>query len=218
MDTHNLLQTFLHLDKTLADFTTQYGPQTYTFLFAIVFCETGLVILPFLPGDSLLFAAGAVSAGGSLNAAVLYPLFVIAALMGDNLNYAVGRFGGRRLFQSETSKVFKRSNLVRTEAFFAKHGGKAIIMARFVPVVRTFAPFVAGMSDMPYGKFLAYSVAGALLWVGVCVTAGLLFGQIPAVTNNFQIVVIGIILVSLLPLVFEAIAHRKAQAGGDAAR
>jgi membrane-associated protein len=209
MDLHHLLDVVRHLPKYLPEFTAQYGNLMYLMLFATVFCETGLVIMPFLPGDSLLFAAGAVSAAGSLNVAILYPLFITAALLGDNLNYWIGRTFGRRLFGNEKSKVFKRSNLQRTEAFFDKHGPKALILARFVPIVRTFTPFVAGMGRMPYQRFLAFSAFGALVWVGVCVTAGMLLGRHPFVSEHFDLLILIIIAVSLVPVAFEVIAHRR---------
>ena len=206
-----VINFFRHSDIWLQNTVAQYGTATYAILFAIVFAETGLVVFPFLPGDSLLFAVGAFSVreNSPLSGAVLYPLFMIAAFCGDNLNYFLGRTVGRKLFQNEKSRFFKRSHLARTEAFFEKHGGKAIILARFVPIVRTFAPFVAGMGEMPYAKFLAFSVGGAALWVGVCVTAGRLFGNMEPVKKNFELVVIGIVLVSLVPIAVEFINHKR---------
>ncbi len=211
MDFQTLIHNFLNLDETLGQLTQQWGTQIYALLFAIVFCETGLVFLPFLPGDSLLFTAGALAATNKLNPAILYPLFITAALLGDNVNYWIGRKFGRKLFGNENSKIFKRSNLTKTEVFFDKYGGKAIIMARFVPIVRTFAPFVAGMGAMPYVRFLYYSVMGAFIWVGVCVTAGLLFGNLPFVKKRFELMVIGVILISLIPILLEIINHKRAQ-------
>lgn len=205
-----VIDLFLHLDKHLTDIIANYGVWAYGILFAIVFAETGFIVMPFLPGDSLLFMAGAIGANGSLNAALLYPLFITAALLGDNVNYWAGRTFGRRLFKSENSKILNRKHLERTEAFFEKHGGKTIIMARFVPIVRTFAPFVAGMGEMPYMRFLFFSVAGALLWVGICVTAGFFFGNLEPVRKNFSLVVLGVIGVSLLPVVIEFLNHRRA--------
>jgi len=219
MDVKGFLDLFLHLDKQLVQVARDYPTGVYGILFAIVFAETGLVVTPFLPGDSLLFAAGAVGGLGGLKVAWLYPLFLVAALLGDNVNYWAGRFLGRRLF-AQNSRFLKRAHLERTEAFFAKHGGKTIILARFVPVVRTFAPFVAGAGAMPYGRFLLFSVAGAILWVGVCVTAGYYFGNLPVVQKNFSVAVIGVVFVSLLPVLVEFINHRRAAAkpapqGGD---
>lgn len=209
---NDIVNFFRHSDVWLQSTVNQYGTATYAILFAIVFAETGLVIFPFLPGDSLLFAVGAFSMRPdqtALSGVVLYPLFMVAALCGDNLNYFLGRTVGRRLFQNENSRLLKKSHLTRTEAFFAKHGGKAIIMARFVPIVRTFAPFVAGGGKMPYPKFLLFSVLGAALWVGVCVTAGRVFGNMEIVKKNFELVVIAIVLVSLVPLLVEFLNHRR---------
>jgi membrane-associated protein len=182
----------------------------YAFLFAIVFCETGLVFLPILPGDTLLFAAGALSGSDGLNLGLLFPLFIVAAFCGDNVNYWVGRKFGRKLFSREDSKFFKKSNLEKTEHFFEKHGPKAVIIARFVPIVRTFAPFVSGMGHMHYARFLTYSVIGAVLWVGLGVMAGHLFGGIPFVKKNFELVVLAIVVLSLLPVLIEYLNHRKA--------
>ena len=205
------MQNLLHLDSYLPHLVSQYGTGIYGILFGIVFCETGLVVLPFLPGDSLLFASGALNL---LSTPLLYPLFFVAALCGDNLNYWLGRTLGRKLFSNESSKFFNRGHLRKTETFFERYGTKAVILARFVPVVRTFAPFVAGMGCMAYGRFLAFSVIGAALWVGICVTAGRLFGQIPAVHKHFELVVLAIVAVSLLPLAVEYVNHRRAAGGG----
>jgi membrane-associated protein len=187
------------------------GPLAYGGLFLIIFIETGVVVMPFLPGDSLLFTVGALSAGErpAFLIGVLYPLLMVAALLGDNCNYFLGKKFGRGLFNSPSSKIFKRENLYKTEAFFAKHGPKAIIMARFVPIVRTFMPFVAGMGEMAYSRFLLFSVTGAVLWVGLCLTAGYFFGNMEVVKKNFELVLVGIILVSVLPMVFEFLQHRK---------
>jgi membrane-associated protein len=202
-----------HLDEAINNIAGQYGTLTYAILFAIIFAETGLVVIPFLPGDSLLFALGAFAAteNAVLKIGLLYPLLISAALLGDNLNYWIGRKLGRRLFASETSKVFNKKHLIRTEAFFAKYGAKAIVMARFVPIVRTFAPFVAGMGAMSYPRFLAFSIFGAILWVGLCVTAGFYFGNMPAVKQNFEKVIIGIILVSVVPMLIEFLNHKRAE-------
>lgn len=210
----HLLEFLKHPDIVLANFLQTNGTQsTYAFLFAIVFIETGLVIMPFLPGDSLLFAVGALAQNATLSQylslGVIYPLFIVAALLGDNVNYWIGRKLGRKLFASETSKVFNRAHLAKTEAFFERHGGRAVILARFVPIVRTFSPFVAGMGSMPYARFLAFSVVGALIWVGVCVTLGVMLGSQEFVKNNFEKMVLVIIAVSLLPVVFEVIKHRQ---------
>jgi len=205
-----------YLDLFLNWLGTQ-GPLGYLVLFAIVFSETGLVFAFFLPGDSLLFAVGTfvTRPGSPLAAPVVYPLLIAAALIGDNVNYHWGKRFGRALFRDGSSRLFRRDNLEKTEAFFAKYGGKAVILARFVPIVRTFAPFVAGMGAMPYPRFLAYSIAGAILWVGTCVTAGIVFGQIPFVKKNFELVILAIIAVSVLPMVHEYRMHRRASIRPD---
>lgn len=196
----------LHLDKTLVDVVHQYGTLTYLILFLIIFTETGVVVFPFLPGDSLLFVAGTLAAqpvaAGSpetlLNVWYLMPLLFVAAFLGDNLNYFVGDYLGPRVFR-ENYKFLNRKYLDQTQAFYAKHGGKTIIMARFIPIVRTFAPFVAGVGTMKYSYFISYSIAGALLWVVSLTMAGYLFGNIPVVRDNFTLVIYGIILISILP-------------------
>ncbi|HQU19624.1 MAG TPA: DedA family protein [Fimbriimonadaceae bacterium] len=205
-----MIDLFLNLDTHLEGVIAQYGPWVYGILFAIVFMETGLVVTPFLPGDTLLFAAGIFSQPeGGLNLWLVALTFLFAALAGDNVNYQIGRLLGRRLFRNENSRVFKRSHLDRTHAFFERYGGKTIIIARFVPIVRTFTPFVAGMGAMTFSRFIVYSVAGALLWVVVCVGAGYLFGRIPVVRDNFAVAVLGIIGVSLIPAAIEFIRHRR---------
>ncbi len=190
---------FLHLDVHLADAVGHYGVWTYALLFLIVFCETGLVVTPILPGDSLLFAAGALAALGALKVTWLFPLLAAACLCGDLVNYTVGKFLGGKLFARPNSRIFKREYLERTSTFYAVHGAKTIIMARFVPIVRTFAPFVAGMGKMPFPKYLAFCVGGALLWVGVCVCAGYWFGNIEQVKRHFSLVVLVIIAISISP-------------------
>lgn len=187
------------------------GPLAYGGLFLIIFIETGVVVMPFLPGDSLLFTVGALASGDkpAFSLSVLYPLLMAAALIGDNCNYFLGKKFGRSLFKNDQSRFFKKANLYKTEVFFVKYGPKAIIMARFVPIVRTFMPFVAGMGAMTYARFLVYSLTGAVLWVGLCVTAGYFFGNIPFVKKNFELVLIGIIVISVLPMVFEYLQHRK---------
>ena len=193
-----LVDLFLHLDKHLDKVITEYGPWTYILLFAIIFCETGLVVAPILPGDSLLFAAGALAALGSLDPWLLFGLLTVAAVLGDMLNYWAGHFFGASIF-SPDARFLKTEYLERTQAFYERHGGKTIVMARFMPFVRTFAPFVAGMGRMQYRRFFLYNVGGAVLWVGICVSAGHLFGNIPVVKKNFSLVVLGIVFVSLLP-------------------
>lgn len=205
-----IVDLFLHLDVHLGQVIQQYGGLTYALLFAIVFCETGLVVAPVLPGDSLLFAAGSFAALGSLKVTVLIPLLFCACLLGDLVNYAVGKFLGKRLFSDPGSKVFKREYLDRTRMFYQAHGPKTIVMARFVPIVRTFAPFVAGMGAMRFRTYIAYCVAGALLWVTVCAGAGFLFGNIPVVKRNFTVVILAIIAISLLPGLVGYLRARKA--------
>jgi membrane-associated protein len=195
----SILDLFLHLDVHLTQVTSDYGGWTYAILFLIVFCETGLVVTPILPGDSLLFAAGALAALGSLHVTWLLPLLFIACLSGDLVNYSIGKFLGTKLFGNPESRFFKREYLERTRSFYAKHGAKTIIMARFVPIVRTFAPFVAGMGTMRFRTYIFWCVAGAVLWVGVCVSAGYLFGNIPVVKKNFTLVVLAIIALSMAP-------------------
>jgi membrane-associated protein len=208
---HTIVDIFLHLDRHLGDFVQAHGASTYGLLFAIVFMETGVVVTPFLPGDSLLFACGALAATGSLRLPALFLLLASAAILGDNTNYAIGRVIGPRAFSGKT-RFLKREYLLRTQAFYARHGGKTVFLARFVPIIRTFAPFVAGIGAMSYARFLAYSVAGAISWVGSCVLAGYAFGNIPVVKNNFSLVVIGVVAVSLLPLVVEYVRHRRRSA------
>ena len=198
-----LVDLFLHLDKHLAEILRQYGTWTYLILFLIVFLETGLVVTPFLPGDSLLFAAGTFAALGSLSPWVLFGLLSAAAILGDTANYWIGKKIGPRAFTG-TVRFLKEEHLRKTEAFYARHGRKTIILARFVPIVRTFAPFVAGVGSMHYPVFLAYNVIGGVAWVGICVFAGYFFGNIPVVRNNFSIAIIAIILLSTLPLLREA--------------
>jgi len=199
----SLIDFILHIDQHLIELTQTYGLWIYAILFLIVFCETGLVVTPFLPGDSLLFAAGAVAALGGMNVHIAAALLLAAAVIGDAVNFAIGKYFGEKLFAKPDSRVFKREYLDKTHAFYEKYGGKTIILARFVPIVRTFAPFVAGMGDMHYGRFIRYNIIGALVWVGLLTYAGYFFGELPAVKNNFGLVVIGIIVVSVLPMAVE---------------
>jgi membrane-associated protein len=203
-----LLDLFLHLDKHLAELIKDYGTWTYAILFAIVFLETGVVVTPFLPGDSLLFAAGALAAIGDLNVVLLFVLLSIAAILGDTVNYWIGHRVGERAFKIDRW-FLKHEHLVRTQEFYVRHGGMTIFLARFVPIIRTFAPFVAGIGTMSYTRFLAWNVIGGLTWVGGCLFAGYLFGNIPVVKDNFTIVILGIIAVSVIPLVIEFLRHRK---------
>ena len=199
----SLIDFILHIDQHLIELTQTYGLWIYAILFLIVFCETGLVVTPFLPGDSLLFAAGAVAALGGMNVHIAAALLLAAAVIGDAVNFAIGKYFGEKLFAKPDSRVFKREYLDKTHAFYEKYGGKTIILARFVPIVRTFAPFVAGMGNMHYGRFIRYNIIGALMWVGLLTYAGYFFGELPAVKNNFGLVVIGIIAVSVLPMAVE---------------
>ena len=203
------IDLFLHLDTHLQTVIQTYGTWTYVILFIIIFCETGLVVTPILPGDSLLFAAGAFAATGSLDLQWLLILLVIAAVLGDAVNYTIGHFMGPRVFSQPDSRFLKKEYLDRTHQFYEKYGGKTIIIARFVPIVRTFAPFVAGVGSMTYAKFASYNVIGGLLWVGVCVLAGYAFGNIPVVKENFTLVILGIIFVSILPGIIEYLRQRR---------
>ena len=206
----NLLDFVLHLDKHLADLVSQYGAWSYGILCAIVFCETGLVVTPFLPGDSLLFAAGAIASTGALDPRLLSIALFAAVIAGDNTNYWIGRSLGPKVFQAESSRLLNRKYLDRTHAFYDKHGGKTIILARFLPIVRTFAPFVAGVGRMHYPRFLAFSLGGGAFWVGLFVAAGYFFGSIPIVKQNFSIVIMAIIGLSVLPAFVEYWKHRRA--------
>jgi membrane-associated protein len=203
------MQNLLHLDKYLPQLVAHYGPWIYAIFFAVVFGETGLVVLPFLPGDSLLFACGAYNMNGGLPLVILYPLFIAAAFAGDSVNYWIGREFGRRLFKNENSRIFSRGNLEKTEHFFEKHGNKAIILARFVPIVRTFAPFVAGMGRMHFATFMSFNLIGGVLWVGLFISLGHFFGQIPVVKGHFELVVLAIIILSLVPILIEFVRHRR---------
>ncbi len=205
------LDFFLHLDRHLAEITAQYGTWTYAILAGIVFCETGLVVTPFLPGDSLLFTAGAIAALGSLDTWLLNLLLFLAVLAGDNVNYWVGRFIGPRAFTGEF-RFFRKEHLQRTHAFFERHGGRTVVLARFVPIVRTFTPFVAGIGAMSYPRFLAYSVGGGALWVTAFLWAGYYFGNLPAVRANFSLVVLGIIVASVLPIAIGILRDRRSRA------
>jgi len=193
----------LHLDQHLRDLAQSYGAWVYAVLFLIVFLETGVVVTPFLPGDSLLFVAGTIAAAGALNIHALAPLLIAAAIAGDSLNYAIGRYLGPRVFRFDDSRFFKRAYVERTHAFFERHGGKAIIIARFVPIVRTYAPFVAGIGAMRYRRFLLFNVTGAVLWVALLAYAGFFFGGLPLVRNNLTAVILGIIVLSITPGIVE---------------
>jgi len=199
---------FLHLDKSLGGIIQSYGTLTYVILFLIIFSETGLVIAPLLPGDSLLFAAGTFAAIGSLNIFLLFILLCVAAIIGDSINYSVGKLAGIKVF-SKKSRFFKKEYLDKTKVFYEKHGGKTIIIARFIPIIRTFAPFVAGVGKMNYEKFILYNVIGGVMWVSLFTLGGYYFGNIPLVKENFSLVILIIILLSIVPAVIEYIRSRR---------
>ena len=202
------LDYILHLDKYLDLIIRSVGIWTYLILFVTIFIETGLVVTPFLPGDSLLFAAGAFAALGSLNVVVLFVVLALAAVLGDTVNYWIGHYIGDKAFTT-TSRLLKREYLDRTQAFYEKHGGKTIFLARFVPIIRTFAPFVAGVGKMRYGYFISYNIFGGIVWTALFIAAGYFFGNVPFVRNNFSLVVIAIVLISVMPAVVEVIRNRK---------
>jgi membrane-associated protein len=199
----------VRLDAHLAAFVAQHGAWVYALLFVIVFCETGLVVTPFLPGDSLLFVVGTLAAAGGMDIGLVMALLVGAALCGDNVNYWIGRWAGPKVFRQQDSRWFNRKHLERTHAFYERHGGQAIILARFVPIVRTYVPFVAGIGTMPYARFLAFSVAGALLWVLSLCLAGYWFGNIPAVKENLGAVIVAIVIVSVMPMAVALLRARR---------
>jgi membrane-associated protein len=209
-----LVDLLLHVDRYLLELAANYGTWIYGILFVIVFAETGLVVTPFLPGDSLLFAAGAIAASGALDARIAIVLLAIAAIAGDAVNYSIGRSAGHRIIQlARTDPRWARwvnpASIERAHAFFERHGGKAIVLARFVPIVRTFVPFVAGVAEMSYRTFALYNVTGGVGWVVICIGAGYLFGNVPVVRENFSLVALGIVIVSLLPMVFEYVRYRR---------
>ena len=198
-----IIDFILHIDVHLTELVAAYGPWIYLILFLIVFCETGLVVMPFLPGDSLLFVAGAIAALGGMDVHLLVITLIAAAVIGDTVNYQIGKYFGHRLFRNPDSRVFRRAYLEKTHDFYARHGGKTIILARFVPIVRTFAPFVAGIGGMGYRKFLSFNLVGAVLWVaGICY-AGYLFGNLPVIRSNLSLLIVAIVFVSFLPGLIE---------------
>lgn len=198
-----LIDFILHVEVHLTTFIENHGTLVYILLFAIVFAETGLVVTPFLPGDSLLFAVGALAAQGLMEWEIVVPLLLVAAILGDTVNYHIGKWLGPKVFQYESNFFFKREHLIKAHAFYEKYGGRAIVLARFVPIVRTFAPFVAGVGTMNYSKFAFYNVFGAFVWVGLFVGGGYFFGNLPIVQDNMKLVIGGIIVVSVLPIVWE---------------
>ena len=209
-----LLQFFdilIHLDKYLATLVQQYGPWIYAILFFIIFAETGFVVTPFLPGDSLLFVAGALAALGGMDLGLLMATLIVAAVLGNQVNYHVGRYLGPRVFHWENSRLFNKAALQKTHAFYEVHGGKTVVISRFLPLLRTFAPFVAGIGAMGYGRFTAFNVSGAVLWVASLTLAGYWFGNVPWIKQNLTVVIVGIIVVSLLPVMIGWWQHRKGE-------
>ena len=204
----HLIDFFLHLDKYLPLIIQSFGIWAYVIMFLVIFCETGLVVTPILPGDSLLFALGAFAAQGALNIEILLVSLCIAAVAGDTVNYSIGKFLGPKVFHYPDSRFFKREYLVRTHQFYEKHGGKTIIIARFIPIIRTFAPFVAGIGTMKYLRFISYNVVGGISWICLFLLAGYYFGGIPAVKRNFTLVIIAIIIISVMPGVIEYVRQK----------
>jgi len=205
-----LFEFILHIDKHLGEIIKNYGTLTYFILFFIIFAETGFVFTPFLPGDSLLFAAGVFASLGSFNILILLLILMLAAILGDTVNYWIGHFFGEKIVSNPKIPI-NQEHIEKTNRFFEKHGGKTIILARFVPIVRTFAPFVAGAGQMSYGKFISYNIIGGIIWVALFTLSGFFFGNIPFVKKNFSLVVIGIIFISLVPMIIEVIKHKKAK-------
>jgi len=212
------LDTVLHLREHIGELISHYGPHIYTIFFLVIFCETGLVLTPFLPGDSLLFTAGAFAALGQLNIWLMFGILSVAAILGDTVNYWIGHYLGPKVFKWEKSRFFNPEHLKRTHEFYQKYGAKTIILARFVPIVRTFAPFVAGIGAMTYAKFFLFNVVGGVAWVAICLFAGYWFGNIPWVAKHFEAVIIGIILVSVLPLIYEVWKGRKSNSASGSER
>jgi membrane-associated protein len=207
-----LIDIFLHIDKHLSELIQNYGLWTYLIMFIIIFLETGLVVTPFLPGDSLLFAAGTFAALGALDMMWLFVILSIAAIAGDTVNYWIGAYVGPKVFHKEKVRFLNREYLDRTHQFYEKYGGKTIIIARFVPIIRTFAPFVAGIGSMTYWRFISYNVIGGVAWILICTLAGYLFGNLPIVRENFSLVILAIIIISVLPGIIEYMRHRLAPA------
>ncbi|MFV3016041.1 DedA family protein, partial [Pseudomonas sp. KHB2.9] len=212
----NPLDLILHLDVYLDLLVKNYGLWIYAILFLVIFCETGLVVMPFLPGDSLLFIAGAVAAGGGMDPVLLAGLLMLAAILGDSTNYVIGRTAGERLFSNPNSKIFRRDYLQKTHDFYDKHGGKTVTLARFLPILRTFAPFVAGIAKMPYPRFFGFSVLGTVFWVGGLVTLGYFFGNVPFIKKNLSLLVVFIILLSLVPMIISVFRSRFGRASSEA--
>ncbi|MEK6792173.1 MAG: DedA family protein [Deltaproteobacteria bacterium] len=205
----HVIDIFLHLDVHLSAITAQYGIWTYAILFLVIFCETGLVVTPFLPGDSLLFVIGNLAALGALDLQTLLILLIIAAILGDSVNYGIGNYIGPKAFSGTWSRIFKKEYLEKTERFYAKYGGKTIIFARFVPIIRTFAPFIAGVGSMSYARFIIFNITGGVLWIASFTLAGYFFGSIPIIRKNFTLIILSIIVISILPGIIEYMRHRR---------
>ncbi len=203
----NILELLLHFDRYLLDFVNNQQTWAYLILFLIIFCETGLIVMPFLPGDSLLFASGTLAALGVMNIWVLVLLLCVAAFLGDSVNFSIGSFLGKKVFERDY-RFFKREHLIKTNEFYERHGGKTIILARFIPIVRTFAPFIAGVGKMDYSRFMLYNVIGGILWVFICSFGGYFFGNIPFVKDNFSVVILAISFISLLPMLIQYVNHQ----------
>lgn len=210
----DILDFVLNLDDNLTELAKDYGVWTYVLLFGIIFCETGLVVTPFLPGDSMIFVIGALSANGELNLVAITLVLMLAAILGDTANYHIGKLLGPKIFHKENVRFLKKEYLVRTHEFYEKHGGKTIIIARFIPIIRTFAPFVAGMGNMTYWRFISYNIIGAVMWVAIFITGGYFFGNIPVVEENFTLVILAIIFISLLPGIVSFISSKRIKTSG----
>ncbi len=208
----DLFNFFMNLDENLSELAKAYGVWTYLLLFAVIFCETGLVVTPFLPGDSMIFVVGVLSASGELNLPPIALVLIAAAILGDTANYYIGKYVGPKVFYKEKVRFLKKEHLIRTHEFYERHGGKTIIIARFIPVIRTFAPFAAGMGSMSYRRFIGYNIIGGVMWVVLFITGGCLFGNIAAVKENFTLVIFTIILISLLPGVISFINGKRIKA------
>lgn len=207
----NIIDIIVHLDTYLTYLINNYGLEAYLIIFLIVFCETGLVVTPFLPGDSMIFVLGALGANGKINLLAIGSTLILAAVLGNMLNYQIGRWVGPKVFEKESGRLFKKEYLLRTHAFFEKHGGKTIVIARFIPIIRTFAPFVAGIGEMKYHRFTIYNVIGSVSWVLLCLLAGYSFGNIPVVENNFTLIIVGIVVISLIPALIISLRQKNQQ-------
>ncbi len=208
---YTLIDFIVNLDEHLTELINNFGGFTYLILFLIIFCETGLFMAPFLPGDSLIFVVGALSASGAMNIWIITGVLIAAAIIGDTVNYHIGKFLGPKIFKKQNVRFLNKKHLDKAHEFYRKHGGKTVIMARFIPVIRTFAPFVAGMGSMSYGRFILYNIAGGIAWVSICVASGYFFGNIPVVSENFTLVILAIIGISLLPVIITWMTSRKSK-------